>query len=144
MKIREMSQDDVDPIITIGLGEEGFQVSEGPTVFWSREQLLASIESGTNVLLVVEDGDAGIVGFAICLGHVPSKKVTFENLWVDPSVRRKGVSGLLIQESLERLRKLGYEYICALTKTGNESILGALEKSGFDRGHSFNWVEKNI
>ena len=139
MKIRRMQNKDLSQILRISQSVNEFDVSES-VASWSRSQLSKWINSRKDVCLVIEDGKA-MAGFALSAVHVPTGKVTFENLWIHPKFRGKGVASSLVKELLLRLKKKNYTYIMGFSSL-ERSELNFLTKNGFVMGKRGVWIDK--
>jgi ribosomal protein S18 acetylase RimI-like enzyme len=140
--IRKMKVSDIDFILEVGKREEEFRVSKKLGGFWSKDQLTAWINSKDDVMLIAEEKE--IVGFIMSSLHKPTGKATFENMWVNPNFRRKGLATKMTQIMIKKLKENGAEYICGMSKVENESIINFLMKEGFDKGYPFFSMGKKI
>lgn len=143
MKIRKMTSNDIDQILSIGAHEPHFKTSDNSPGFWTKKQLEKSVVSQNDVLLVAED-ETNIIGFNITFVHAPSGKATMENLWISESCRGKGVGKQLVQESIVQLKEKGCSYLCNFIHDNNEASIGLFENLGFDKGHKFYWMSQNL
>lgn len=140
--IREMKISDIDFILKVGKIEKEFKVSEKEGGFWNKEQLTAWINSKEDVMLVAEERN--IIGFVMATLHKPTGKATFENMWVNPDFRRKGIATKMTKIMIRKLRENGAKYIFGMSKVENENIINFLMKEGFDKGYKFFWMGKKI
>jgi ribosomal protein S18 acetylase RimI-like enzyme len=140
--IRKMKISDIDFILRVGKREEGFKVSEKSSGFWDKNQLTNWINSKDDVMLVADERK--IVGFIMSSLHKPTGKATFENMWVSPEFRRKGLATKMTQIMIKKLKENGADYICGMSKIENENIINFLMKEGFDKGYKFFWMGKKV
>src|SRR5688572_1761407 len=105
MLIQPLTRADIPEICRIGQSEPAFAVAEG-AAFWTAAQLESWIDTGNDVLLVTKQ-ESKIVGFALSTLHSPTGRATWENLWVDPAVRKSGVGAALTKELLRQLKERG-------------------------------------
>ncbi len=138
-----MTVTDIDQVLCIGVKEPYFTVSDEAPGFWTKAQLEKSVNSKEDVLLVAEK-DNEIVGFNITFVHIPSGKATMENLWVSEKYRKQGIAKQLIEQSLKELKSKNCVYLCNFVRDTNNMTMQLFEKLGFNRGHKFFWVDKNL
>ncbi len=135
-----MQKEDVDAVYELGIGREEFATQSG--AFWTKEQLERWCESPNDVLLVVED-EGKIVGFSLYATHIPTGKITWENLYVHPSVRGKGIGKVLIEEGHRRLKETGYSYVMLLDNSNDqERFAEYLKQFGFKTGSKVLWIDQ--
>ncbi len=142
MHIHELALDDIPALLEIGNREDGFRVSEESAGFWSHEQLTRWISADEDVLLGAKiNGE--LVGYVLTTHHVPTGKVTWENIVVLPEYRDLGIGEALVLEMRERLKTNGATYLHFLVKTDNSS-LPFFEQAGFSRGFDFVWFDQQL
>jgi len=140
MNIRPMNKSDVAAVRALGVDQKEFSTASGS--FWTHEQLEGWCESPDDVLLVVEDNER-IVGFSFYATHVPTGKVTWENLYVDPSARGKDTGKSLIQEAHKRLKEKGYSYVVLQNNSEDqERFASYLKQFGFKSGERVLWMDQ--
>ena len=91
-QISKMNIEDIDEIYKLGISQKEFASASG--IFWSKKQLEKWCQSPNDVLLVAKTNNE-IIGFSFYSAHIPTKKVTWENLYVTPSARGLGVAAKL-------------------------------------------------
>lgn len=138
-----MQEKDLDFVHEICGREQGFQVSPSFEGGWSKDQLKNWMNSKDDVLIVAEE-EGQIIGYSLCINHVPTGKSTIENVWVSEEYRNKGIAKDLIEYSINELKEKGSTYVCGFTKEDNLPPTKLLEKEGFDKGHLFYWMSKKI
>lgn len=137
-----MRIDDVPPVLSLGKGQQEFTFEHQS--FWSEDQLTAWCQSKDDVCIVAECNGV-IVGFSLYAMHIPTKKVTWENLYVVPEMRKSGVGSSLIEEGLKQIKEKGYTYVMAcLNAVDKDGFATYLEKFGFKRGHKMLWIDREI
>jgi len=137
-----MEVGDVDAVYDLGISQREFASASGE--FWSKEQLTAWCQSPKDVLLVAEKG-RGIIGFSLYAAHLPTSKVTWENLFVIPSTRGLGVAGALVEEGLKQIKEKGYFYVMLCVNADDqETFASFVEKYGFKRGDKVLWMDQII
>lgn len=138
--IRKMEVKDVEAAYDLGIGQREFASESGE--FWSKEQLTNWCQSPTDVLLVAEK-NSKVVGFSLYAAHLPTGKVTWENLYVEPSVRGLGIAGALVEEGLKKIKELGYPYVMLCVNADDqEAFASFVEKYGFKRGDKVLWMDQ--
>lgn len=137
-----MKANDVPSVIYLGKGQKEFTFEHQS--FWLEEQLVSWCNSNEDVCLVAEHNNQ-IVGFSLYAMHTPTKKVTWENLYVIPEMRNSGVGAKLIEEGLKQIKEKEYTYIVGCVNAENKDIFATyLEKFGFKKGHQMLWVDKDV
>ncbi|KKS44299.1 hypothetical protein A2567_03135 [Candidatus Azambacteria bacterium RIFOXYD1_FULL_42_11] len=142
VKIRKINSKDLSSIIKIGKKINEFQISN-TGIFWSRDQLARWTKSKNDICLIAEDHN-NIVGFVLFACHLPTKKSTFENIWVDSAYRKKGIARHLIDRALKNLDKKNISYIMGFVSENNKEHLSFLKKVGFSVGNKGHWIDKLI
>lgn len=139
MTVREMNKEDIEAVFELGHGCEEFTTENGS--FWSKEQLQRWCNSPDDLLLVAEE-NGRIIGFSLYAVHIPTGKVTWENLYVDPEMRGRGIAAALIEEGHLRLKAKGYSYLVLQdNSTDQERFAHYLERFGFKKGSKVLWLD---
>lgn len=140
--IRKMNIDDVEEVYNLGISQKEFATES--CVFWTKEQLNRWCQSPSDILIVAEQ-DKKIVGFSLFATHAPTGKVTWENLYVIPMVRKNGIASALIKEGLRQIRNLGYKYIVGYINADDQNKYALfVEKFGFKKGNKVLWIDQAI
>lgn len=86
-----------------------------------------------------------VIGFSLYAVHIPTGKVTWENLFVNKEYRQQGIGRNLVLEGLKELEKMSYNYIALQNHNGNQDKFASyLEQFGFKRGDVVMWMDKFI
>lgn len=142
IEVRNLEVADIETVISMGTTEKSFATESG--VFWTSEQLINWSQSENDVLLVAEL-EGKIVGFALFASHLPTGKVTWENLYVEPDFRKVGVAKALLERGLSLLNEKGFNYIMLFANTNDkDKFLTFLEKYGFKKGPMVLWIDRLI
>ncbi|MES3006105.1 MAG: GNAT family N-acetyltransferase [Patescibacteria group bacterium] len=137
-----MTVEDVAQVIQLGKGQKEFTFEHQS--FWLKDQLSAWCQSENDVCLVAEV-EGKIVGFSLYAMHVPTKKVTWENLYILPEMRKMGIASKLIEEGLNQVKEKGYAYIMGCVNASDkDGFVTYVEKFGFKKGHEMIWIDKVI
>lgn len=137
--IRKMEDKDIDQVYDLGIHQDEFSTENGS--FWSKEQLTQWSKSANDVTLVAEHEDK-IVGFSLYAQHVPTKKITWENLYVDPSTRGSGIGSALVEKGLKLSKELGCTYMmCCVNANNKEHFSEYLTKFGFKKYGDVIWMD---
>lgn len=142
MIIQKMTLEDVATILWIGNCVSAFEVAE-QDCFWSREELENWIRADEDVLLVARENDK-IVGFTLSTLHRPTGKATWENLYVLPDFRSKGVGRQLIEDLCLKLKQKDALYMCFFVRAENLEEVSYFQHRGFGRGFNFVWFGKHL
>lgn len=141
MRIRKAKKGDAGELIKIGNSVTEFEVDEKGNTFWDKQPLINWIESKKDVILVAED-KRKIVGFVMFACHTPTGKTTWENAWMNPNYRGKGIIDELYNKAEKELKKKGAKYICGLAKPSSKASIKMQKRLGFDEGLKFIWMGK--
>ncbi|HEU4914708.1 MAG TPA: GNAT family N-acetyltransferase [Candidatus Saccharimonadales bacterium] len=143
MITRKAQLADVDAIHVLGENVSEFSVNDETVTFWPKELLAHAVESDDVLLLVVEENTV-IVGFLIVNYNHGLKKALIENIYVHPDMRGQGIGDQLLQKMLELLPDMGCEYVATLVPLDAKSAVSLYERSGFNRGESFLWLDRSL
>lgn len=138
--IRKMNIEDIDEVYNLGINQSAFKTDSGS--FWTSVQLKNWVESDMDVLLVAEQ-DNKIIGFTFFAGHIPTKKVTWENLYIIPEYRKNGIAKDLTTEGLKQIKSLGYVYVMGCVNADDQGkFVKYVEQFGFKDGGQTTWIDK--
>ena len=143
LKIRRALLTDVAAIYALGKNVSEFSVNNETVTFWPQDLLVHAIESDDVLLLVAED-EAKIIGFLVVNYNYGLKKALVENIYVKPDMRGKSIGDQLLQKMFDLLPEMGCEYIATLVPLDATSAISLYVRSGFDRGESFLWLDKSL
>ena len=141
MEIRAAKLEDVNKMIKLGNSINEFQVSEKVITFWPKEILINCVKSKNNPILVAIKNKQ-IIGFIIANYNPLFKKAVIENIFVNSDFRGKEVGKLLLDNSLNRLRRLGCEYVCSFSEIRNNPAVKFYLNNDFNKGMNCLWVDK--
>jgi ribosomal-protein-alanine N-acetyltransferase len=119
--VRTLVTRDVDAVVSIE--------TEAFSSPWLRETFLELIDRPGLELLVLEDGEAGIIGYAVlwCILN----QVELANMAVTPRFRGRGLGGFLLSRVLEVAREQGVEAVYLEVRVSNESAVRLYTQFGF-------------
>ena len=133
---------DVGEILDLCKTIPEFDVSKSG-LFWTKEQLTKWCESSSDVLLIAKSEEK-IIGFGLFACHVPLGKVTFENLYVDPMYRGKGIATNLFEKALVLLKEMKMNFIVSYVKFDNNDAKALFKKNLFNEGEQVIWMDRLI
>jgi ribosomal protein S18 acetylase RimI-like enzyme len=137
--IRKMEAKDIEQVYELGVHQDEFSTESGS--FWTKEQLASWVESNTDITLVAEQ-DTKILGFSLYAQHLPTKKITWENLYVDPTTRGLGIGSALVQEGLKLSKELGCTYMMGCVNASDKKEFSEyLTKFGFKKHGEVIWMD---
>lgn len=142
MQIRKAQIRDIDEIFELGKNVTAFTTSKEVVNFWPKPILKSVIKSDKNWIFVACEKKK-IIGFIIVNYNEVFKKALIENIFVNLQFRKLGVGKLLLDTVLEVLKKNNCKYICALTEINCPAVKFYLN-NGFNKGRSFQWLDKVI
>ena len=141
MRIRKATIKDADDLINIGNSVEEFKVDSEGNTFWDKKPLVNWIKSNKDIILIAED-KGKIIGFVMFACHTPTGKTTWENAWMHPDYRGKGIIDKLYNKAEIELKKEGTKYIFGLAKPSSKASIKMQKRLGFDEGLKFVWMGK--
>ncbi|MFZ2484456.1 MAG: GNAT family N-acetyltransferase [Minisyncoccia bacterium] len=144
VSIRRAVVSDIEQIHKLGNSAQEFTVGvwEG---FWSKDNLLNWSKSEEDLMLVAVNENNEVIGFSLYAVHIPTGKVTWENLFVSKECRQQGIGKKLVLEGLKELEKMGYNYVALQNHNDNQDDFASyLEQFGFKRGDMVMWMDKFI
>ena len=137
-----MKVEDVSPVLALGKGQKEFTFEHQS--FWLEEQLINWCQSVNDVCLVAEH-DGEIIGFSLYAMHVPTKKVTWENMYVIPEMRKSGIGAKLTTEGLKQIKEKGCTYVMGCVNAEDKDGFATyLEKFGFKKEHQMLWIDRDV
>lgn len=140
--IRKAEERDIKQIQTLGNSVQEFNVGVWQG-FWGEEDLMRWSKSADDLMLVAVDESGRVLGFSLYAAHIPTGKVTWENLFVDKEFRRQGIAKALVLRGLEILEEMGYTYIAGQNHNEDqEGFARYLEQFGFQKGSMVMWIDK--
>jgi ribosomal-protein-alanine N-acetyltransferase len=119
--VRTLVARDVDAVVSIE--------TEAFSSPWRRETFLDLIDRPGLELLVLEDQQAGIIGYAVLWCVLDQGELA--NMAVTPSYRRRGLGGFLLSRVLEVARERGVETVYLEVRVSNESAVKLYTQFGF-------------
>jgi ribosomal protein S18 acetylase RimI-like enzyme len=142
METNKATIEDIPAILKIGMKVEAFRTRE-KDIFWTESQLRKWIEADQDVLLTAKD-NGKLVGFVLTSLHTPTGKATWENLYVLPEYRGKGVASKLIDKMVEQLKQKGATYVFFAVNSNNKEELEYFVRRGFEKGFDFSWFGRHL
>lgn len=116
-----MRPDDVDAVVAIE--------SEAFGSPWRRETFLELIDRPTAELLVMVDGDDGVVGYAVLWCILDQGELA--NVAIAEGKRGRGLGRALLAEVLDVGRRRGVETVFLEVRESNAPALGLYQRFGF-------------
>jgi ribosomal-protein-alanine N-acetyltransferase len=96
---------------------------------WRRETFLDLVGRPNLELLVMEDRDAGIIGYAVLWCIMDQGELA--NMAVTPAFRGRGLGGFLLARVLETAGERGIEAVFLEVRVSNERASRLYERFGF-------------
>jgi len=119
--VRRLSPADVDAVVAIE--------TEAFTSPWRRETFLDLLDRPGLELLVMEDRDAGVIGYAVLWCIMDQGELA--NMAVAPAFRGRGLGGFLLSRVLETARERGVEAVFLEVRVSNGRASRLYERFGF-------------
>ena len=142
LRIRKMNATDVPQVHDLGSNVEEFRtVSESTNCFWPRETLEKIAEK--EIAYVAED-HSQIIGFLIETYQESTRKLTWENMYVKPGYRGRGIAHQCWNLAEQEARARGTTYLCSMIEENNDFSFKMLHREGFTKGKTYVWMEKSL
>lgn len=121
VEVRRLGPADVDAVVAIE--------TEAFSNPWRRETFLDLVDRPGLELLVMEDREAGVIGYAVlwCI----LEQAELANMALTPRFRRRGLGGFLLSRVLDKARARGVENVFLEVRVSNEHALRLYERYGF-------------
>jgi len=147
MNIRKATAKDFESLYQIGLDTPELKVSSGED-FMAKDEFLQALESQDGTFLLAEDDD-NPVGFIYAhrkdKPNMEKKWACIVYLVIKPEYRKQGIAQKLYDACLEELKQFGIN--CVYTWASSESdggIINFMKKNGFNEGHQYTWMDREI
>jgi ribosomal-protein-alanine N-acetyltransferase len=121
VRVRRLVAEDVDAVVVIE--------TEAFSTPWHRDTFLDLVDRPTLELVVLEDREAGVIGYAVLWCVLEQGELA--NMAVTPAFRGRGLGGFLLSSVLERARSRGIETIFLEVRASNEPAIRLYERFGF-------------
>jgi len=148
MEIRKATAKDFDALYTLGLETPEFKVSSNG-VFMERDEFLSAIENPYGTFLLSED-DGEITGFVYANRKdvecgPKTKWACVVYIVVRPEYRKRGIAQALMDACLVDLKENGVNHVyCWASSEGDGGIIRFMENNGFQEGHAYVWMDKEM
>lgn len=137
--VRAAAAEDVPAILSLGLGDPAFRVSDR-IPFYERTELEEWIQEPRDNILLVAVSAGSIAGFLFCK-VMSSHWAMLDNFYVQPSFRGRSLAELLLGELRKRLRQRGIAYLTTLTSQEDLVLARYLRRLGFRQAKQYAWHE---
>ena len=117
--------------------------------FMEEDEFMAAIEDTSSVFLLAESGSE-VLGFIYANRQDPeraskTKWACLVYLVVKQEYRGRGVAQKLYDSCIEELKKYGITRLYGWANSESDgSIIKFMRKNGFNEGHKYIWMDKNI
>ena len=145
---RKATTEDFEALYLIGLETPEFIVSSGD-VFMDKDEFMSSIQN-TNGTFLVAELENTIIGFMYANRQdleraQKTKWACLVYLVVKPEYRKIGIAQQLNNACIKELKNHGISHIyCWANCEGDDSIINFRKKNGFNVGHKYVWMDKEI
>ena len=141
--LREMTPEDFAAVYR--LGQRCYKVRDAPYNYWSIGEVAHHLEMFPELCLVA-DVDGDVVAFALGDSRFELIEDAGHLEWVavDAAHRRQGLATRLIEEMIERFRRLGKRRVVADIASDNPYSRAMAQKTGFREGISVTFFEREL
>ena len=137
--IRPLEQRDIDTVYQLGMSVSEFAIVDGTHRFWPKDTLEKFV---TNELSFVVEEHTQIVGFLLATYQPVTKKLTWENMYLDPAYRRQGLAQACFHQSWIKAQQKGAVLAEGLVEVTNSTSQQMLEHLGFHNAGTYSWMLK--
>ena len=121
VQVRRLTPEDVDAVVAIE--------TDTFTSPWRRETFLDLVDRPALELLVLEDRQAGIIGYAVLWCILDQGELA--NMAVIPGFRGRGLGAFLLSQVLERARERGIDTVFLEVRASNQEAVRLYTRFGF-------------
>lgn len=144
---RALRKEDVEAVIGLGIRQAEFRCTEDDD-FWTNEELENWFLDQNHVCLGLFQNQI-LTGY--CLSHLNQliNKVSLENIFIRPNLRRRGYGGELLLSTMNEYKNKfpgiapRFRFV-GLTQENNSAILGLLRKLDFSVGEKMIWAQRSL
>lgn len=148
MNIRLATLDDFEALYELGKNTPEFTVSKEDTFMDSEEFKYALTDPSCVFLLAeIENRPIGFIYANMIDYHKPLlvQDACLVYLTIIPEFRRAGLAKQLYDTCVDYLKKKGATGIYGWANTESDgAIINFLEREGFDKGHTYTWMDKKF
>lgn len=138
--IRKLESRDIERVYDLGMNVPEFSVKDKTDhKFWSKDILERFVNQGLS--LVIED-ESSVVGFLLAAYQPITQKLTWENMYIDTSYRKRGLAEACFQKTWEMAQKEGAIVVEGLVKSNNFTSQRMLKRLGFNSNGNYQWMLK--
>lgn len=119
--VRPLAAEDVDAVVAIE--------TEAFSSPWRRETFMDLVDRPGLELLVMEDREVGVIGYAVVWCIMDQGELA--NMAVAPPFRGRGLGGFLLGRVIETARERGIENVFLEVRVSNAAALRLYERFGF-------------
>ena len=145
IKIRLMKAEDFD--VVVGIDEKVLKASR-PEYYEMKFEKLFHSNDYLPASLVAERDDGTVVGFVmgeLYMGEygIFQEKATLDTIGVDPDCQHQGVGGLLMNEFMDHLKKLGVQKVNTLVDWNDSKLIHFFSANQFSPSKTIN-LERSL
>ena len=145
IKIRLMKTEDFDAVV--GIDEKVLKASR-PEYYEMKFEKLFHSNDYLPASLVAERDDGTVVGFVmgeLYMGEygIFQEKATLDTIGVDPDCQHQGVGGLLMNEFMDHLKKLGVQKVNTLVDWNDSKLIHFFSANQFSPSKTIN-LERSL
>ena len=148
MNIRAATTEDFESLYELGLATSEFKVSSSGE-FMEPDEFLSSIENPHGTFLLAGYNEE-VIGFIYAdrrdAERAPKTKwACLVYLVIKPEHRKKGVAQKLYDACGAELKRHGITRVYGWANAESDgSVIAFMKKNGFDEGHKYLWMDKEI
>ena len=135
--IRHLECEDVLQVYDLGRKVAEFTANDH--TFWSLDTLERFAREGLS-LVVEEADDTRLVGFLLTTYQPVTRKLTWENMYLDPAYRGKSLAQACFHQSWSVAQQRGAIMAEGIVKVTNDASRHMLESLGFQTAGTYNWM----
>ncbi len=138
--IRMFEYKDIERVYDLGIRVQEFSINKSEKYrFWPKETLERFVKD--RLSLVIED-DNLVVGFLLSVYQSVTKKLTWENMYIEPAYRERELAANCFQKIWDLALERGANVAGCIVASDNIPPQMMLEKLGFINAGNFHWMLK--
>lgn len=138
--VRKLESRDTEDVYSLGMQIPQFAVGDqAHHRFWEKDVLKRFAHEGFS--FVIEDKKV-IRGFLLAVYQPITQKLTWENMYIEPQYRRRGLAEECFQKSWKLAQENGAKIAESLVESNNLPSLKMLNRLGFINAGTYNWMLK--
>ncbi len=139
-QIRKLEDRDIDKVYDLGMKVSEFSAKdEAKHRFWPKETLERFANQGLSFVIEYDDL---VVGFLLSAYQPVTQKLTWENMYIEPSYQKRGLAEKCFKECWDEAKRNGASMVEGIIASNNLRSLKMLTRLGFNSAGDYQWMLK--